>query len=117
MEEVDEEDSPDDGLSRELIAENQHENPRQNDTSALQANNLSVMNTSLISAQSFTRNADVLAQHLNTEELEAIAVCYDNIRHMRRTNQQMVDNDDTELGNIFDENLTQMIASLTEELK
>lgn len=39
--------------------------------------------TSLMSAQSAARNADILAQNLDTEELESLAMCFDNIRLMR----------------------------------
>ena len=74
--------------------------------------------TSLMSAQSAARNADVLAQNLDTEELESLAMCFDNIRLMRQSNQAMVeDNDDTALGDQFDEVLSNMIANLTEQLK
>lgn len=71
--------------------------------------------TSLLSAQSATRNADILAQNLDTEELEALAMCFDNIRLMRQSSQAMIDNnDDTALGDQFDEVLTMMIAGLTD---
>ena len=67
--------------------------------------------TSLLSAQSAARNADILAQNLDTEELEALAMCFDNIRKMRGENQAMVEyNDDTALGDQFDEVLTMMIS-------
>lgn len=70
-----------------------------------------------MSAQSAARNADVLAQNLDTEELESLAMCFDNIRMMRSGNENMVDNDDTGLGDQFDEVLTNMISTLTENLK
>lgn len=70
-----------------------------------------------MSAQSAARNADVLAQNLDTEELESLAMCFDNIRMMRSGNDNMVDNDDTGLGDQFDEVLTNMISTLTENLK
>ena len=73
--------------------------------------------TSLMSAQSATRNANILAQNLDTEELESLAMCFDNIRMMRNSNENMQDNDDTALGDQFDEVLTQMIAMLTDQLK
>ena len=76
-----------------------------------------VGNTSLMSAQSATRNANILAQHLDTEELESMAMCFDNIRQMRSLNADMADNDDTALGDQFDECLTNMIAELTDSLK
>lgn len=72
--------------------------------------------TSLLSAQSAARNANILAQHLDTEELEAIAMCFDNIRLMRRSNENMTDNDDLALGDQFDEVLSNLIATLTENL-
>ena len=73
---------------------------------------------SLLSAQSAARNADILAQNLDTEELEALAMCFDNIRMMRQSNQAMLDNnDDTALGDQFDEVLTMMISNLTDQLK
>ena len=70
-----------------------------------------------MSAQSATRNANVLAQYLDTEELESMAMCFDNIRQMRSLNADMADNDDTALGDQFDECLTNMIAELTDNLK
>ena len=36
--------------------------------------------TSLMSAKSAAKNASLLAQNLDTEELEALAMCFDNIR-------------------------------------
>ena len=48
--------------------------------------------------QSAAKNADILAQNLDTEELETLAMCYDNIRMMRQSNSNMVENDDTALG-------------------
>jgi len=55
--------------------------------------------TSLMSAQSAARNADILAQNLDTEELESLAMCFDNIRLMRQQNEAMAScNDDTALG-------------------
>ena len=44
-------------------------------------------------------------------------MCFDNIRMMRNSNSLMNDNDDTALGDQFDEVLTMMIASLTDQLK
>ena len=73
--------------------------------------------TSLMSAQSAAKNADILAQNLDTEELESLAMCFDNIRLMRSGNENMQDNDDTALGDQFDEVLTMMIAKLTDDLK
>ena len=46
-----------------------------------------------------------------------MAMCFDNIRQMRSLNADMADNDDTALGDQFDECLTNMIADLTESLK
>ena len=73
--------------------------------------------TSLMSTKSATKNASLLAQNLDTEELEALAMCFDNIRQMRSQNENMTDNDDTALGDQFDEVLTMMISNLTESLK
>ena len=39
--------------------------------------------TSLLSTQSAIRNANILAQHLDTEELEQMAMIFDNIKQMR----------------------------------
>ena len=61
------------------------------------------LNTSLQSVQSQTKNASLLSEHLNTDELEAIAQCFDNIREMRKRNPKMVGNDDNALGDQFDE--------------
>jgi len=36
-----------------------------------------------------------IGDHMNTSELEAIAICYDNIRSLRK---KMPNNDDYELG-------------------
>lgn len=47
------------------------------------ANAMNRGDTSLMSAQSAARNADILAQNLDTEELESLAMCFDNIRLMR----------------------------------
>ena len=44
-------------------------------------------------------------------------MCFDNIRQMRSLNADMADNDDTALGDQFDECLTNMIADLTDSLK
>ena len=57
-----------------------------------------------------------MAENLDTEELESLAVCFDNIRLMRKSNDGMIDNDDSALGDQFDEVLTNMIANLTENL-
>lgn len=70
-----------------------------------------------MSAQSAAKNADILAQNLDTDELESLAMCFDNIRLMRNSNELMVENDDTALGDQFDEVLTAMIANLTETLR
>jgi hypothetical protein len=37
----------------------------------------------------------IIGQHMDTSELEAIAICYDNIRAMRR---KIPNNNDYELG-------------------
>ena len=45
-------------------------------------------------------------------------MCFDNIRLMRQTCSSMADaNDDTALGDQFDEVLSTMITNLTEQLK
>ena len=62
------------------------------------AHGVNRQDTSLLSAQSATRNADILAQNLDTEELESLAMCFDNIRLMRQQNENMIENDDTALG-------------------
>ena len=43
------------------------------------------------------KNVNLLSEHLNTEELETIAQCFDNIREMRRLNPKMVNNNDNVL--------------------
>jgi len=43
-------------------------------------------------------------------------MCFDNIRMMRKSNEQMTDNDDLALGDQFDEILSVMITTLTETL-
>ena len=73
--------------------------------------------TSLMSAKSAAKNASLLEKNLDTDELEAIAMCFDNIRQMRSQNEKMVNNDDTALGDQFDEVLSMMISDLTETLK
>ena len=69
--------------------------------------------TSLMSAKSAAKNANLLSANLDTDELEAIAMCFDNIRQMRNQNQNMTNNDDLALGDQFDEVLTVMISNLT----
>ena len=69
--------------------------------------------TSLLSAKSAARNASLLQANLDTDELETLAMCFDNIRQMRAQNQAMTDNDDMALGDQFDEVLTVMIGNLT----
>jgi len=41
------------------------------------------------------KGQDGIGDHMNTSELEAIAICYDNIRSLRK---KMPNNDDYELG-------------------
>jgi len=50
---------------------------------------------------------------LDTAELEAIAICYDNIRLMRR---RLPNNNDFELGQKFDLALRHMMDKLSTEL-
>ena len=59
----------------------------------------------------------MLAEYIDTDELEQIAECFDNIREMRKTNKKMVGNNDEELGNQFDEQLTFVITQMTEQLQ
>ena len=67
--------------------------------------------------QSVTKNANILAEYLDTDELEAIAQCFDNIREMRRSNPKMENNNDEELSDLFDNKLTLVIGQMTEELQ
>ena len=81
-------------------------------------NRTGVNDTSLMSAMSATKNQDVLSQNIDTQELESLAMCFDNIRLMRQSNSAMTEiNDDTALGDQFDEVLSTMITTLTEQLK
>ena len=73
------------------------------------------LNTSLNSVHSATKG--ILSDDINADELEVIASRFDNIREMRRKNPKMKGNDDQALGDEFDDLLTQMITSLTEELQ
>jgi hypothetical protein len=73
------------------------------------------MDTSLVSVQSQTKNANLLAEYLDTDELEAIAICFDNIRSIRR-DVNLPGNDDQMLGDQFDQELTVMMADVTAEL-
>jgi hypothetical protein len=75
----------------------------------------SKMDTSQISSKSIMKDASMLAKNLDQDELQAIAMCFDNIRYMRKENQTMApQNDDSALGDQFDENLTTMITELAE---
>ena len=67
--------------------------------------------------QSVTKNANILAEYLDTDELEAIAQCFDNIREMRKINSKIVGNNDEQLSDLFDEKLTKVIGQMTEELQ
>jgi hypothetical protein len=51
---------------------------------------------------------------LDTSELEAIAICYDAIRLMRR---RLPNNDDAKLGQQFDGALRQMMDQLSADLQ
>lgn len=51
---------------------------------------------------------------MDTAELEAIAICYDNIRLMRR---RLPNNNDFELGQKFDVALRHMMDKLSAELQ
>ena len=45
-------------------------------------------------------------------------MCFDNIRQMRKENELMAEsNDDTALGDLFDENLSTMISQLAEVMQ
>lgn len=73
------------------------------------------LDASLTSSKTVARDASLLAKNLDADELEAIAMCFDNIRFMRKENADMAQqNDDAALGDQFDENLTTMITQLTE---
>jgi hypothetical protein len=56
----------------------------------------------------------IIGQHMDTSELEAIAICYDNIRAMRR---KIPNNNDYELGKQFDLALRSMMDRLSNELQ
>ena len=72
----------------------------------------------MLSAKSLTKDASILAKNLDSDELEAIAMCFDNIRQMRKENELMAEsNDDTALGDLFDENLSTMISQLAEVMQ
>ena len=76
-----------------------------------------LQDTSLVSTQSAIRNADILAQYLDTEELEQMSMIFDNIRSMRSAHVDFAEtNDDAELQDLFDEALGGMIADLTDNL-
>lgn len=70
------------------------------------------------SAQNINVESDsqqqLIGQHLDTAELEAIAICYDNIRLMRR---RLPNNNDFELGQKFDLALRHMMDKLSAELQ
>lgn len=55
-----------------------------------------------------------IGEHLDTADLENIAICFDNIRHMRR---RLPGNDDYQLGQQFDQSLRQMMEQLSLDLK
>ena len=65
-------------------------------------------NASMASVYSVAKNANLLADHMDTEDLEAIAQCFDNIREIRK-GAKLPNNNDNALGEMFDEKLTQMI--------
>ena len=56
----------------------------------------------------------IIGQHMDTSELEAIAICYDNIRQMRR---KIPNNNDFELSQKFDQALRTMMDKLSNELQ
>jgi len=62
--------------------------------------------------QSQTAKANAISDYLDHDELEAIAMCFDNIRKMR-SEARMPKNDDTLLGDQFDQELTSFINQLT----
>ena len=45
----------------------------------------------MVSSKSVARDASILAKNLDSDELEAIAMCFDNIRYMRKENDAMGD--------------------------
>lgn len=51
--------------------------------------------------QSQTAKANAISDYLDHDELEAIAMCFDNIRKMR-SEARMPQNDDNALGDQFD---------------
>lgn len=58
-------------------------------------NSLSILHSSHLSGAEADTQQQLIGQHLDTSELEAIAICYDNIRQMRR---RIPNNNDFELG-------------------
>ena len=53
---------------------------------------------------------------LDPEDLEQIALIYDNIRYLRRKNQAMKGNSDRQLASDFDEHLKNTMNQLTSEI-
>ena len=54
----------------------------------------------------------LLAEFIDNDELEAIAICFDNIRKIRNE-AHMPHNNDQQLGDLFDQELTNFIHDLT----
>ena len=55
-----------------------------------------------------------MGEHLDTADLEEIAICYDKIRELRKRIPQ---NDDFEMGKQFDKQLRKMLEKLAKDLK
>lgn len=100
---------PEDGEGEEMTFEDQVSQAIRQERSAadLSVNNFHSQNMSEI-------EQDGLGEHLDTAELEAIAICYDNIRHMRK---RMPSNDDAKLGQMFDQSLRTMMDKVSSQLK
>ena len=65
-------------------------------------------NASMASINTVAKNANLLGDHMDTEDLESIAQCFDNIRDLRKETA-FPNNNDNALGDMFDEKLTTMI--------
>lgn len=58
----------------------------------------------------------MINEYVDTEELEAIAMCFDNIRRVR-TDNRFPSNNDNALGDQFDQELNNFMNSLTESVE
>lgn len=68
------------------------------------------INASVLSMQ---ENTPAINDYLDTEELEAMAMCFDNVRKLR-TESQLPNNNDEQLGEQFDTELNNLISTLTD---